>query len=296
MKTITKTIKAYNFEELNDTAKEIVRQWYLDDENRIEDWKESVEEKIMYLFPNSDLHLQFSLCSCQGDGVNVYGTLSPNDLSTAIKKNPGLFKNVNYVDIPSTYDGKFHFRLPENRRYCYCMADYMKIVLDDDFDETLSEEAIEPIRKYAVDIFRTFCRKYEEYGYQFLYTASDDEIQDVCNSNGWMFHENGSFCFEADGRDIDENTSKTDSLIIPNLFLVSHEATDLFFVVYAQNKEAAVESAIAANKSLGESVEGCDLNDKVDYIAYPASIEDLSRIIENGDNCQYTKDAIVLIN
>lgn len=295
MKTITKTIKAYNFEELNDTAKEIVRQWYLDDDLRAENWKEYMEETLKMIFPNSDLHAQYSLSGCQGDGVNIYGSLNSEDLVDLNCREFCLCDGLEQVDIPDGYLGRFCFELPENRRYAYCMVDRMKTVLDDYFDG-LSEEELEGVRSYTVDFMENLCSYFEKDGYEYLYTVSDERLQYVCKTNGWMFHENGSFCFEADGRDSDEESSETGSLIIPNLFLVSHEATDLFFVVYAQNKEAAVESAIAANKSLGESVEGCDLNDKADYIVYPTSIKDLARIIENGDDCRDTKDAIVLIN
>ena len=75
MKTIKRKYNTYDFSELNESAKERVRQWYLDDDMRSSDWENEIEQDLMIMFPNSDLHIQFSLNSCQGDGVNIYGNL-----------------------------------------------------------------------------------------------------------------------------------------------------------------------------------------------------------------------------
>lgn len=65
MKTIKRKYNTYDFSELNESAKERARQWYLDDDMRSSDWENEIEQDLMTMFPNSDLHIQFSLNSCQ---------------------------------------------------------------------------------------------------------------------------------------------------------------------------------------------------------------------------------------
>ena len=74
MKTIKRKYNTYDFSELNESAKERARQWYLDDDMRSSDWENEIEQDLMTMFPNSDLHIQFSLNSCQGDGVKSHTT------------------------------------------------------------------------------------------------------------------------------------------------------------------------------------------------------------------------------
>lgn len=102
MKTIKRKYNTYDFSELNESAKERVRQWYLDDDMRSSDWENEIEQDLMIMFPNSDLHIQFSLNSCQGDGVNIYGELIPEDL-VKVKDFYGdldVLKNIEPFELP----------------------------------------------------------------------------------------------------------------------------------------------------------------------------------------------------
>lgn len=101
MKTIKRKYNTYDFSELNESAKERARQWYLDDDMRSSDWENEIEQDLMTMFPNSDLHIQFSLNSCQGDGVNIYGELAPEELAKV--------KDF-YGDLAVLKDEPFEFR------------------------------------------------------------------------------------------------------------------------------------------------------------------------------------------
>ena len=106
MKTIKRKYNTYDFSELNESAKERVRQWYLDDDMRSSDWENEIEQDLMIMFPNSDLHIQFSLNSCQGDGVNIYGELIPEDL-VKVKDFYGdlaVLKNIEPFELPEGFE------------------------------------------------------------------------------------------------------------------------------------------------------------------------------------------------
>ena len=71
-----KHVKVYPFSELSEEAKEEAKRWYLNDETRCNDLTLYYESDIGCIFPNSDLNVQWSLNSCQGDGVNIYGSVN----------------------------------------------------------------------------------------------------------------------------------------------------------------------------------------------------------------------------
>ena len=134
MRTITETKNIYKYEELSEEAKETVKQWYLNDEFMAQDFEETTLERLYELFKNSKLKVQFSLNSCQGDGLNIYGKLNLMDVFTAIRnpENKELFEKYNYEF--SEYEQKTieaymkvcgnEIELPcNNSGYSYCVAD-----------------------------------------------------------------------------------------------------------------------------------------------------------------------------
>lgn len=80
METITKVFNVYDYTELSESAKEKVREWYLDDDLRPQMFKESIDMWLSENFKDSELEVQFSLSSCQGDGLNIYGKVYLDEL------------------------------------------------------------------------------------------------------------------------------------------------------------------------------------------------------------------------
>lgn len=207
MRTITETKNIYKYEELSEEAKETVKQWYLDNEFRTQDFEEIILEELHELFKNSKLKVQFSLNSCQGDGLNIYGKLDLMDVFTAIRnpKNKELFEQYN--DEFSELEKKTieaymkvcgsEIELPYNNSgYYYCVAN--EIDFADEWIENLQYydyknikvETIEKMENLIVEIFETLSAIYEKYGYNYLYEADEEELQEACNE--WEFLEDGT--------------------------------------------------------------------------------------------------------
>lgn len=281
MKTIKRKYNTYDFSELNESAKERVRQWYLDDDMRSSDWENEIEQDLMIMFPNSDLHIQFSLNSCQGDGVNIYGELIPEDL-VKVKDFYGdldVLKNIEPFELPEELRGKFHFELKKNARYSYCVARCMEEVFDD--DANVSDEEIKICRKHAVTVIEALCQFYEKQGYDYMYTASDEEIQATCDANEWRFLENGEFFIE---KPEDEEECPDVSF---GLYVVEYVPTSTKFLVKAWNEKDAIALAIPANKQVGEMEEE-DLEDEKDYKAVPADFTAIRELFsECSRDCSY---------
>ena len=85
MRTATVEYKVYTFAELSESAKEKVRQWYLEGQEPYI-FSEDCEMWLSERFRNSELKVQYSLGYCQGDGLNIYGTLNLYDMYEQIQE------------------------------------------------------------------------------------------------------------------------------------------------------------------------------------------------------------------
>lgn len=199
MRTIKVEYNVYRYDELCEEAKERVKQWFLDDDLRGELFTEDVEESLNYWFPNSDLKVQWSLSSCQGDGVNVYGSLNPFDFLDFVQK--GKWKQMNTLTEKEmrtirAYAKDLDVLLPCNRRYTYCYARFVDAdewigELYDAYFRCIKEDVIRKFFKLVVDVFEKMCSEYESSGYDYLYEMADEEVREMCEANEYEFYENG---------------------------------------------------------------------------------------------------------
>ena len=209
MRTITETKNIYKYEALSKEAKETVKQWYLDDEFKTQDFEEITLEGLYELFKNSKLKVQFSLNFCQGDGLNIYGKLNLMDVFTAIRnpENKELFEEYNYKF--SEYEQKTieaymkvcgnEIELPwNNSGYCYCVAD--EVNFTNEWIEELQYcdysnikfDIIEKMKSLIIEIFKTLSSAYEKIGYDYLYEVDEEELKYACEVNEWEFLKDGT--------------------------------------------------------------------------------------------------------
>lgn len=210
MDKYVKEIKAYTFPELTGEAKEKAKEWYLNDETLSWELTNNYESDLSCIFPNSDLKVQWSLSYCQGDGVNIYGSVNMEDIFSLPQNAPAYNWINGYLTEKEIRTLKFYMseyknevKIPVNRRYCYCMTD--RIDLAEDFQYELENMGIRDIRVSVLEkterllkrVFSQLCMEYEKQGYAQLYEISDEDMEEICESNGYYFLENGEF-FEED--------------------------------------------------------------------------------------------------
>lgn len=200
-----KRIKLYEYKELSETAKEKVRAWFIDDELRgyllTDDFKELW---INYYFPNSKLDVEWQLCYCQGDGVNVGGNFDFDDLIS-------YAKHSNWkIDFTEKEMKRLHYymdnteiKVGKNKRYGYCVVqsdDYF--VTDWTYDlsycKNLDEDLLERLSSLFCSVIRELCRDMKNYGYKFLYEPDDEEIVYMAEANDWLFDEFGNVVYDYD--------------------------------------------------------------------------------------------------
>lgn len=198
MRTATVEYKVYTFAELSESDKEKVRQWYLEGQEP-DIFTEDCEMYLNKNFPNSELKVQYSLGYCQGDGLNIFGTLDLSDMFRQIQeKKPELFTEKERKAL-GWYLKEYgtDVKLKENWSCSYCIADSYdfteSMINDMEYDciRDINYSALEKFNEAARDILGTLCAEWEKCGYEYFYEVDDDTLADWCEANEYEFTENG---------------------------------------------------------------------------------------------------------
>jgi len=176
-------VKTFKLEELSDEAKETAREWWLKDglgEYEREAITESFKAKLETLCLPSD-DIQWSLSSCQGDGVAFYGEIDLNDYLIANKiaeEYKELFGGcMRDVEIKSNSNHYSHYNTMSVSYNC-----------DDEVD-ILADKFYDHIRAHIKELSIAF----ESEGYEQLdYYASDAYVDECLIANDYTFTEDGS--------------------------------------------------------------------------------------------------------
>ena len=204
MRTATINYEVYKYNELNDDAKEKVKSWYLDGQDTdifTEDCKMDLEN----LFGENDLDVQYSLSYCQGDGFNIYGKVYAESILKCLENHNGGTQLAEFENVLTEKEKKTilnyaeecgAIEIPMNHRYCYSLADYIDIADDWEYKlvdyKNLNTEVLRKFEKLVRDIFETLCGIYENWGYEFFYEISEEDLEEMCEANGYEFLEDGT--------------------------------------------------------------------------------------------------------
>lgn len=207
MKTVAVEYNVYNYNELSEDAKEAVKQWYLNGQEPFI-FTEDCKEDLYNLFGKTNLDVQYSLASCQGDGFNIYGEIDAESIFKCLENHNGGTQLARFEDVLTGEEKKIilayakecgKIKIPMNNHYCYSLADYIDIEEEwtwklenySDYDN-INEEVLIKFEGLVRDIFSTLCRTYEKWGYEYFYEISDEDLEEACEANGWEFLEDGT--------------------------------------------------------------------------------------------------------
>lgn len=205
MKTITIEKNIYDFNELSETAKENARRLYLEFFHENYMFSDMLKEDIAYTFEKSDMNAEYSLSSCQGDGLNVYGNL---DIRDAVKIYEIRAKAENLEITKKEYrflewlkkQTDIIIKLDANGRYTYFtdktedIIYYITFDMENNYYRGIPYDFIEKFAKVVNEYLEIYCKKWEETGYEFFYSTEgiDEEIVEIFEANGYRgFEENG---------------------------------------------------------------------------------------------------------
>ena len=206
MKTVAVEYEVYKYNELSEEAKERVKEWYLNGQEAFI-FTDDCKMDLYNLFGKNNLDVQYSLSYCQGDGFNIYGTIDVESIFNCLEHHNGGTQLKKFEDVLTDKEKKtiLHYaqecgaiELPMNNRYCYSLADYIDIVeewvwrLEYACYRDINEEALKKFENLVRGIFNTLCKHYEDWGYNYFYEVSDEDLEEACEANEWEFLEDGT--------------------------------------------------------------------------------------------------------
>lgn len=211
METITKEVKIdlYKFEELSEEVQEKIKQNYITDKHAYI-FTDDVDEQLHYLFPNSEIKVQYDFGCCQGDGLNIYGNLYFKDIFNAYKlidllKNPFTSKEEKTLEYISEFIDTVY--LEENQNYTYSLIeqnDFFEQITESymlDFDNPETNyhqsELIKKLDKEIKSIFNDLVNTYYKAGEKYFYEVTEDDIEDDEYFQGY-FTKDGSRYYSID--------------------------------------------------------------------------------------------------
>lgn len=207
MRTAVVEYKVYKYSELSEGAKEKARNWYLGGQEPCI-FTEMVKEDLNCLFGANNLDVQYSLSYCQGDGLNIYGEINAETILKCLEGHNGGTQFAEFEDALTDKEkktilayaeecGKIEF--PMNNRYCYSLVNYVDIAEDwawklENYSgyNNINVEVLIKFEKLVRNMFNKLCASYEKWGYEYFYEVSEEELEEMCEANGYEFLEDGT--------------------------------------------------------------------------------------------------------
>lgn len=207
MRTTTINYEVYKYGELTGDAKEKVKAWYLEGREPFV-FTEDCEMDLENLFGENDLKVQYSLAYCQGDGFNIYGKVYAESIFKCLESHNGGTQLAEFEDVLTEKEKKTilnyaeecgAIELPMNSRYCYSLADYIDIADNWEYQlenycgyKNINVEVLKKFEKLVREIFETLCASYEKWGYEYFYEISEEDLEEMCEANGYEFLADGT--------------------------------------------------------------------------------------------------------
>lgn len=201
VRTETFEVNVYTFTELSEGAKQTVREWWEKQRGDVSwEFSDWCNDDLKNMFFHSDLKVEYSLNYCQGDGLNVYGSLCLSDVVEHIKDKFTEDELAYFDKVFADYGDKFN--MPSNNHYCYCICDrhdYIEDVVYDmecDGNDDINHDALNKLNENIQDYLTGYCKAWEQQGYEFFYPdiESDNDYYLIsdCECNDWEFLEDGT--------------------------------------------------------------------------------------------------------
>lgn len=185
----TRQYTVYKFEELSEEVKvKAIEKWYENEDYPFleEELRQQIEysDKIKIF---SDIKPSYSLSCCQGDGLSFSAEI---DLGAWLK---AKYPKLTTKTIEKTLAAVYKFQSKGNTgRYCY--ASNSDIEWEDQGKELPDQlrKNIDRFRDEIAEYYLNICKDAEDTGYDILdYRMDNKEFSELCESNGYMFKENG---------------------------------------------------------------------------------------------------------
>jgi hypothetical protein len=190
MKILIQEIRAYQFMELNETARETAKMNCLATEHIPDFFSEDLRETLADKFGLSHLNTYFSLSNCQGDGLCLYGHISASEIFDNDRFKKIALKNIHHRQIKSAESLLHRIDFEHRGRYYHSKSVFIDNC-DGDCLTDRQENVINMIVENVKAWYNSFCSEWETYGYRYFHEISDEDMIESCEAGDYWFTEDG---------------------------------------------------------------------------------------------------------
>lgn len=197
MRQVTRVYNIYKYDELSDEAKEKVKQEYLDAQEP-QFFSEEVIETLADEYGITTLEAMYSLGYCQGDGLCLHGHIDFDDLKNKAEMKKVAFKGFNISDwkalkeIEDNDTSEITFK--HHGHYCYSNSVDIDIEISYYNTDKMYQMKERTVNKLLTNIKNWYfeqCSRFEQWGYDYFYEISEEDLKETCDCNNWEFYEDG---------------------------------------------------------------------------------------------------------
>jgi len=189
MRIEIKEIKVYKFNELSSEAKEVVKEWWL---NNLDSsyFENDCLDKLKSEYGIKTLKIGFSFGYCQGDGLCMYGEIPTHNIDERVWEifMQGLTKRQK--EIASNDISKIIFR---KVNFIYSHANTVRIEIEDNYENPKHEQILQKVEENVKAWYFKECAAFEKNGYNYFQEISEEELNEICEANEYEFLENGQY-------------------------------------------------------------------------------------------------------
>jgi hypothetical protein len=192
MKTLIKQIIAYQFDELEASAKEKAKADFLGRDRLPEFFSEDLRYRLQEQYGLEHLKSYYSLSGCQGDGLCLYGRINHSELFGNDRYKKIAFEGIHYKQIQSVYDVLQGIDFEHRSRYFHAKA----VCIDSHYYDDATDRQVEIIDRIVGNVkswYFTFCKEWENRGYDYFYEISDEEMKEASEEFDYFYTEDGEF-------------------------------------------------------------------------------------------------------
>jgi len=190
MKTLTKTIIGYPFNELDEFAYEKAKSSVVQKERLPDFFSKDLTETLKEKFGLRHLKTYYSLSNNQGDGLCLVGKIIYAELFDNHRFRKIAFKGIHHKQIISVFEVLQNIDFIHNGMYYH---PYSVCVKSHECEPTDRQMAIiEKIVKNVKSWYFAFCKEWEQLGYEYFYTISNEDMEMICEEYDYMFTEEGA--------------------------------------------------------------------------------------------------------
>lgn len=191
------TIKVYKFDELSEAVQNKLIKKYKN-EYEFDELEELMYDKLHTLISDEvaeNLEMQYSLSSCQGDGVSLTGEFNRGDCWDLLQE---VYKGIIPHDVERLLNKEVIYSINivrDNNRYCHKYT--CSVEVTDNYNAVLEEyphiaKTFMRIERDVTNWYYNLCAELESFGYDYIYSVYDDKcIREVLSDSEIEYFEDG---------------------------------------------------------------------------------------------------------